>query len=102
MTARTPQDHKKAKAELGDFTWTVGDEKVTLPALDSLMTFGTVRKTRHLPQSDALFLVLEENVDEPTLTVLDKMRASEIEAFLVAWQEHSGMDMGESSASSNS
>ena len=99
MTApRKPQDHKK-QAQTGDFVHKFRGETITIPSLNSVMTFGFSRANRHLPADEQVFLLLEQNADEDTLAKLDLMDRTETQEFVEAWQEHSGIDTGESAAS---
>lgn len=95
-TPRNPQDHKQ---KLGDFTHSFRDQTVTLPALNSLMTFGFTRTHRHLPVDEQVYLLIEGSADKDTLAALDTMDGAETKDFIEAWQEHSGIDTGESEAS---
>lgn len=96
MTVKQPQDRKK---KVGDFTYTFGENTVTLPSLNSLMTFGFSRTHRHLPPDEQVYILLEENCGEETLATLDLMDGDDTKAFVEGWQEHSGIDAGESEAS---
>lgn len=93
---KTPQDHK---SKTFDYTFDDG-RKVTLPRFADVMTFGRVRRLRHLPESEQFFCAVEEVCDDATLAALDQMTAAETEAFMAAWQEDSGANLGESSGSS--
>lgn len=90
----TPQDHQSAT-----YTHTFpSGESVTLPRFESVMTFGRARRLRKLDEADQLFTLVEDIADEDTLAVLDKMDTAQTEAFFTGWQEHSGVNLGESSA----
>jgi hypothetical protein len=97
-TLRKPQDHKP-KAQTGDFTYEFGDHTVTIPPLSSLMTFGFSRKNRHLSPDDQMYLLIESNLPQETIAVLDEMDGEQTREFITQWQEHSGIDTGESAAS---
>jgi hypothetical protein len=97
-TPRKPQDHKR-KPQDGDFTFTFREHTVTIPSLNSLLTFGFKRTHRHLSIDEQIYLLLEQNADEDTLATLDLMRLDEEQEFVEQWQEHSGIDTGESKAS---
>lgn len=101
MTTKRPQDRKKKKAQEGPYTHTFGDKSFTIPSLNSLMTFGFSRANRHLAPDEQIYLLLEdeENVSAETLAVIDEMDREETAEFIEAWQEHSGIDTGESEAS---
>ena len=102
MTApkKRPQDHLPGREDT--FGWTVDGETIELPPFKSLLTFGAARKLRHLDEADALFTVMEDKLSDDVLAKLDPMDADEMEKFFVAWQEHSGITMGESGASTAS
>lgn len=88
---KQPQDHQTS-----EFTHKFADgDTVTLPRFGSLMTFGRVRKMRHLPEAEQMFLLMEEVCDEDQLAVLDKMDTAETQEFFSGWQKHSGVDLGE-------
>lgn len=75
-------------------------EKVTLPKFENI-PFGLIRKNRKLPQEEQFFAILEEVADEATLKTLDKVGQGEVQKLLTEWQKDSGVEMGESEASSS-
>lgn len=96
MTVSQPQDHQSAQ-----FTHEFSDGKsVTIPRFKSAMTFGRARKMRKLDEAEQMFALIEDVCDEAALALLDEMDADETEAFIKAWQEDSGVSLGESSSSS--
>ena len=97
-TPRKPQD-RKPKAQTGDFTHSFRDQTITIPSLNSLMTFGFSRTHRHLAPDMQVYLLLEDNASDETIAVLDTMDRVETKAFIEGWQEHSGIDVGESEGS---
>lgn len=62
---------------------------------------GAMRKLRGASDIDAAFGVVEAVCDEDTLAVVDTMTVDEFNVFYVAWQEASGITLGESEASSS-
>lgn len=98
MTVKKPQDRLPGKGE--KFTYTADDGTViSVPSLNSLMTFGFSRTHRHLSPDEQVYVVLEDNLDKDTLALVDALDRTETKAFVEGWQEHSGIEVGESSAS---
>lgn len=77
-------------------------KKITLPKFDSIMTVGFARKNRKMDQAELGWMILEKAADEKTLEVIDDQSLKTFEALMKAWQEDSGISVGESSGSSNS
>ncbi|QCW22019.1 tail assembly chaperone [Gordonia phage Yakult] len=75
-------------------------EKVSLPRFKSI-PFGIIRKNRALPQDEQFFTLLETVASEEDLAKIDKAPQSEIEALMKAWQDDSGVNVGESEDSSS-
>lgn len=75
--------------------------KISLPKF-KLIPIGVVRRVRHEPDVEQVFASIEAVADAATLAVVDQMLPDEFRAFMQAWQEDSGVTMGESSASSGS
>ncbi|UVK62930.1 tail assembly chaperone [Gordonia phage Hexbug] len=76
-------------------------EKVTLPRFKSI-PFGLIRKNRSLPEAEQFFALLESVASEEDLAKIDKAPQSEVEKLMDAWQEDSGVSVGESEDSSKS
>ncbi|UJQ86182.1 tail assembly chaperone [Gordonia phage GiKK] len=74
-------------------------EKVSLPRFKSI-PFGLIRKNRSLPEAEQFFSLLEAVASEEDLAKMDKAAQSEMEALMDAWQEDSGVSVGESEDSS--
>lgn len=91
---KKPTDHKK-KPQVGDYTY----GEITIPSLNKLMTFGFSRTHRHLTAEEQIYTLLEDNVDEETLAKIDELDRSQTQEFIEGWQEHAGIDVGESAAS---
>lgn len=90
----TPQDHLSS-----EFTHTFESGKtVTLPKFKRVMTFGRARRLRSLDEAEQMFALVEEVCDAEMLATLDEMDLSETGAFFEAWQNDSGVSVGESSA----
>lgn len=83
------------------FHYTHKGQEIVLPPLRSLKA-GLLRKVRRLSADDQLFTILEETVDDDTLAVIDDMDAEQLGEFFDGWQKHSGINLGESTASSTS
>jgi hypothetical protein len=83
------------------FHYTHNGATITLPYV-SKIRMGIIRKIRRLPGDDQVFTLLEEIADKSTLAAIDEMDASEFEKFVTAWQQESGVTVGESAASSTS
>lgn len=77
-------------------------KKITLPKFDSVMTVGFARKNRKMDQAELGWMVLEKAADEKTLDVIDDQSLKTFESLMKAWQEDSGVSVGESSGSSTS
>lgn len=91
---KKPSDHKK-KPQVGDYTY--GD--ITIPSLNTLMTFGFSRKNRDLSAEEQIYKLLEDNLDVATLDKVDELDRTQTQEFIEGWQEHAGIDVGESEAS---
>lgn len=86
---------KKPDYVTEDFVTTVDGTEVRLPSLTYLKP-GLVRQIRRLHQIDQMYTLIEMVVDEDTQALLDDMDPMEYKAMLEAWQEHSGVTVGES------
>lgn len=83
------------------FHYTFDGQEITLPHAKNIK-MGLIRKTRKLPPGDQEFTLLESILGDDALEVVDQMDAEEFEKFLKEWQEASGVNLGESGASSTS
>ncbi|MFE3051604.1 hypothetical protein [Nocardia sp. NPDC059239] len=81
-----------------DFVYTVDDREIRLPSLANLKP-GIVRKVRRLGEVDAMFTMMEMTLDEDALALVDDMESEVFEDMCDKWRKHSGIDLGESSAS---
>lgn len=77
------------------FEYTHDGKKITLPLLNKLK-FGVIRKLRKLEDTEQMFSMIELVADEKTLAVIDDMDQDEIGKFMEAWNEASGIELGES------
>lgn len=75
--------------------------QLTLPKFEHLSA-GLIRKTRRMEQVDQVFTVLEELLSEADLAHVDALSKSEFNEFVQLWQKDSGIQLGESSASTTS
>jgi len=80
------------------FTYETPHGTLTVPSL-SKMPMGLIRKTRKLPAAEQMFTILESIVPPEAMEIVDQMTAVEFADFQDAWQQHSGVDAGESPAS---
>lgn len=82
------------------FHYLIGDVDIALPQLANV-PLGIVRKTRHLPDDEKLFVTLETLLPEgsPELAAVDTLDRSGLADLMGAWQAAAGVDLGESSAS---
>lgn len=80
------------------FTYKIGKKSITLPPLGG-MSMGIARRIRELGLSEAVFVIVEEYLDEDGLALFDTMPQAELPAFIKAWREASGISLGESEAS---
>lgn len=72
----------------------------TVPSLAKLFrTAGELRRMRAMSPMDMAFYVIERDCDAAQLEAFDAMEMDEFERFSEEWAEHSGVDLGESSAS---
>lgn len=106
MTARP----KKALAAVVEKTGPGSDEpftyatdagaEFTLPSLAKLFkSAGELRRMRRMSPMDMTFYVIERDCTPEELDAFDAMEMDEFERFSAEWAEHSGVDLGESSAS---
>lgn len=75
--------------------------ELVLPRFENVPV-GVIRKTRRLEQADQVFTILEEIMSPADLEHVDKLDRSEFNEVVKAWREGSSVDVGESTASSNS
>lgn len=79
---------------------TDGGGTVTVPSLAKLFTSaGELRRMRKMSAIDLAMYVVERDCDAEQLEAFDAMPMDEFERFSEQWAEHSGVDVGESSAS---
>lgn len=98
MTTKTT---KKSKANT--FTYTFDGRTITLPKFGNF-PFGVIRKIRKLEDEEQFYSLLElVTKDDPdTLDVIDSMYADDVADLVTAWQEDSGVSLGESEESADS
>lgn len=72
-------------------------KKITLPGFKDLPV-GIIRKARNVNQDEAMWLMLEELLDEKQLAIIDTMTLSEFTEAMKGWTQ--GAPLGESSQSS--
>jgi hypothetical protein len=75
--------------------------EIVLPRFNNTPV-GVIRKLRNASDLDQAFGILEAVADEAALAEIDKLGATEFNAFASAWRDESQMTPGESSASSTS
>lgn len=85
------------------FYWPVGKKKLTLPRFGNLPVGITrkVRKESEIEQFFQMFEILFKD-DPAQLELFDTMTQQEVLDLMTAWQKDSGVEMGESSESSDS
>lgn len=93
---KKPQDHKSPANE--DFVFKSSAGEVRLPKFGAIK-FGVIRRMRKEDPAEQMFMLVEEVSTEEVLTMIDDLPQSEIEDLFTKWQEDSGVDQGESSAS---
>lgn len=96
MAVKKPQDHLSPATD--EFVFGSSAGEVRLPKFGQIK-FGVIRRMRKEDPSEQMFMLVEEVSDEATLAVIDDLPQKEIEALFTKWQEDSGVDQGESSAS---
>lgn len=74
------------------------DATITLPYLRNIKV-GVIRKLRSADSAEQFFGIIEAVSDDATLAVIDDMTADEFGSLMEAWQEASGVTVGESVAS---
>ncbi|MGW5316720.1 hypothetical protein [Nocardia thailandica] len=99
-TRRTPKKAPELQRVKDDFVYSLGDTEITMPSLTYLQT-GLVRRMRGLGDRAAMWFVLEETGSEEALKAIDETYPDELDAFMSAWAEHSGITLGESEASTS-
>ncbi len=94
--------NSKQKVIKDDFVHTIGEgddaTEIRLPSLSYLKP-GLVRRIRRLGDVDAMYTLVEMSVTPEQQEVLDEMDPDDWSAMLELWREHSGLSLGESSAS---
>lgn len=96
MAVKKPQDHKSPATE--DFVFASSAGEVRLPKFGAIK-FGVIRRMRKEDPAEQMFMLVEEVATEDVLTVIDDLPQKEIESLFTEWQEDSGVEQGESSAS---
>ena len=93
---------KKPKVVKDEFVHSIGEGddaiEIRLPSLSYLKP-GLVRKIRRLGDVDAMYTLIEMSMTPEQQAVLDDMDPEDFDAMLELWREHSGLALGESSAS---
>lgn len=77
-----------------------GDE-IIIPKFKHLSA-GLIRSVRRSSAEDQIFTALEDVADEDTLAFVDAMTQEQMNDFVLAWREDSGVGVGESKRSSGS
>jgi len=80
------------------FHYQYDGDNIVIPHVKQLPT-GVLRRARKLEGIDQAFTILED-IAADHIDVIDRMPLSDLEQFLSAWQEASGVSLGESVASS--
>lgn len=95
MAVKKPQDHLSPATE--DFVFKSSEGEVRLPKFGAIK-FGVIRRMRKEDPSEQMFMLVEE-VAADSLPIIDELPQQEIEELFTKWQEDSGVEQGESSAS---
>lgn len=74
---------------------------ITLPKFGNVKS-GAVRKLRSSGEMEVIFGILEDMADARALAKIDEMPLPELGEMFKAWQEDTGVTVGESGASSTS
>ncbi len=74
-------------------------KKITLPAFTE-MPVGVIRKARKANEDEAMWMFLEEFLDDAQLAIIDSMTLKEFTEAMKGWTQ--GAPLGESSESSKS
>ncbi|NEW49332.1 hypothetical protein GV792_04650 [Nocardia cyriacigeorgica] len=101
MPPKAPASTQPAVTKVkDDFHKMVGDVDIVLPSLSYLKP-GLVRRIRRMGDVDAMYTLFEIALSEEQLAVVDEMDPDEYETLLDEWRAHSGVSLGESSASTS-
>ncbi|MEU2106496.1 hypothetical protein [Nocardia sp. NPDC019255] len=82
------------------FEYMVGKTKIVLPSLTWLKP-GVFRKIRNMDGLNRLYALLEMSLNEKQLAAVDDMEPDEFNDMCQAWNDHSGITLGESKASTS-
>lgn len=82
-----------------DYQFVHGGNTFSLPPFKSIKS-GHIRAIRKLAGEDAMYTLLEQVAPEDSLAATDDMTIDELAEVIEGWTQHSGVGLGESSASS--
>lgn len=89
---KKPSDHKPAADDVLTFDTARGEVKV-YPLRPST---GFLRRNRKLSQQDQMWTLIEEFAGEEALKTIDQLDpGEELGEFMKAWEEASGIELGE-------
>ena len=92
-----PQDHLAPEAV--PFTYHSPAGIITVPKFKKSLKSGLLRRIRNLDEQQQMYELLEAVCDEAALKVTDELDIEELQEFMLAWQQDSGVSLGESSGS---
>lgn len=73
--------------------------KISVPKFADALTIGFANKLRKLDEQDQMFELYEFVIDSKTRKKLENLPLIELGKFFQAWQENSGVTLGESVSS---
>lgn len=96
-SAKVPQDHKPPKDAVLEIETSVGVVKIR----PMRITFGLMRQYKDSNEQTMVLSLIGDSLLDESQPVMDEIDETELEEFMEVWQEASGVDLGESSASSD-
>lgn len=99
MTARKTPSKEIAEKQTGPgndtvFVYESPHGRVIVPSLTKIK-IGVMRKIRNLESGDQAFTIIEEVCKPSVLAVIDEFDGDEMNKFMEAWAEFSGVSVGE-------
>lgn len=86
-----------AKTDRKTFKWEDEETGVSIVAtpIGSIITAGFLRKHRKADVFEQMMTTVELGLDEKNLAVFDELSVEKMGEFYTAWQEDSGITLGE-------
>lgn len=96
-SAKSPQDHRAGKDEVFSIETSAGIVQMRPIRL----TYGFIEDSAEKSEQQIMIDMIDRHIVGESKSVLRELDEVEIEEFMEVWQEASGVDLGESSASSD-